>query len=146
MVFVTLCYLLEEKFKLSAECHNAAVAAFKSGETINIKEGVKRISKALREHIQSRGEFTHQWRRSHEIINQYSTMELAHSLGGMPKDFKVKRAYGWSRLLILIEMKRAIAAVEDILLEAIESYKRNLLPTSTRITAALKRMEHSKAS
>ncbi len=146
MVFVTLCYLLEEKFKVAAEAHNAAVAAFKKGGKINIQAGVKRISKGLREHIQSRGEFTHQWRRSHEIISQYQTIELAHSVGGMPKDFKVKTAYGWSRILILIEIRRAIGIVEDILFEAIEVHKKTLLPISTSVTDALKRMEDGKMS
>ena len=66
----------------------------------------------------------HQWRRSHEMISQYEMVELAHSLGGMPKGFKVKTAYGLSRLLILMEIKRAIATVEDVLLEAIENCKK----------------------
>ncbi len=87
MVFVNLCYLLEEKFKLAAKSHNAVVAAFKRGNSINIQKGVGRISKGLRKHIRSRGEFTHQWRQSHEIISQYHTIELAHSLGRMPRDY-----------------------------------------------------------
>jgi hypothetical protein len=93
MVFVNLCYLVEEKFKLGAESHNAAVAAFRKGSKVNIQAGVKSISKGLREHIQSRGEFIHQWRRSHEMISQYEMVELAHSFGGMLKGFKVKTAY-----------------------------------------------------
>jgi hypothetical protein len=130
MVFANLCYLFEEKFKLTAEAHNSAVVAFNTTGQIKVNEGVKRISKGLREHIQARGEFTHQWRRSHEIIGQYSTIELAHSLGGMPKDFKVKTAYGLSRMLILMEMRQAIRVVEDVLLEVIEAAPRvSLRPT-----------------
>jgi hypothetical protein len=86
MVFVNLCYLLEERFKLAAKSHNAAVVALKSGERLKTKEGVERITKGLREHIQARGEFTHQWRSSHDIIRDYQMIELAHSTGECQKD------------------------------------------------------------
>ena len=52
MVFVNLCYLVEERFKLAAEAHNAAVVAFKSGARLKTREGVERIVKGLRQHIQ----------------------------------------------------------------------------------------------
>jgi hypothetical protein len=141
MVFVNLCYLLEERFKLAAESHNAAVVAFKRGDKLKIKKGVKRIAKGLREHIQARGEFTHQWRRSHDVIRDYQMVELAHSTGGMPKGFKIKGTYGLSRMLIVMEMQRALPIVEDILLELIERHKKSLLPLSARVTEVLKRLE-----
>ena len=54
MVFTNLCYSFEEKFKLAAETHNSAAMAFKTAGQIKVKEGVNRISKGLREHIQAR--------------------------------------------------------------------------------------------
>jgi hypothetical protein len=141
MVFVNLCYLLEERFKLAAESHNNTVSAFKSGDKVNTNEGIKRISNGLRKHIQARGELTHQWRSSHERIQDYQTIELAHSTGGMPKGFKLKLAYGLSRLMIVTEMRRALPIVEDILLELIDGHKNGLLPISKSVTGALERLE-----
>ena len=59
----------------------------------------------------------------------------------MPKNYKMKTAYGLSRILILMEMEKAIRIVEDVLLDVIESHKKSLLPTSTTVTSTLKRME-----
>jgi hypothetical protein len=59
----------------------------------------------------------------------------------MPKGFKLNRTYGLSRILIVMEMKRALPIVEDVLLQLIESHKRSLLPISSRVTEALRRLE-----
>ncbi len=139
MVFADLCYLFEEKFKLMAQAHNDAVRAFKTRDEIDVKVGVKRISKRLREHIKARGEHVHQWRRSHDVVGTLSTIELAHSFGGIPKDFDVREAYGWSQTLIRSEIRKAISFVEEVLLDVIERHKSGVLPTSVRITGALKR-------
>lgn len=146
MVFVNLCYLLEERFKLAAKAHNAAVVAFKSGDSLKVREGVERIAKGLRDHIQARGEFTHQWRSSHDVISNYQMVELAYSTGGMPKGFKLKQSYGLSRMLIVMEMQRALPIVEEILLELIEGHKKSLLPISARVTEVLKRLEAKKGN
>jgi hypothetical protein len=145
MIFVNLCYLLEERFKLAAKAHNEAVIAFKSGDKVKTNEGVERIAKELREHIQARGELTHQWRTSHDRIRDYQTIEFAHSTGGMPKGFKLKSAYGMSRLLVVMEMKRALPIVEDILLEFVESHKNSILPISVKVADALARIKDAQS-
>lgn len=138
LLFVNHCYAFEGKFKLAANEHNKAVRAYKASNGIDVKSGMKRIKQGIGEHIRNRGEHTHQWRKTHDIVDDFGLIELASSLAEMPGLPSMKVVRNWPKMVLAVEMQQAIAFMEEILLEVIVAHKASLLPVSKQLAKQLK--------
>lgn len=145
LLFVNHCYLIEERFKLAAKAHNDALKAFGVAGGVNIKAGVKQIGVGLKKHIQSRGEQTHQWRRTHDIVADFGVIELANSLAKIPGLPRMKVVRAWPKMLLSIEMGEAIGFVESFLIRLMEVHAKELLPLSSRLNRVLKQVRKSQS-
>ena len=122
MLFINLCYLLEERAKLFGTCFNRMARAYDVGTPVDVGMLVKRIRRDLGEQIRARGELTHQAMPGHVRIIEYATLELLHKLGRWPKEFpKHERIYGMTKIIVEVEMNMAISKAKVILAETLSA-------------------------
>jgi hypothetical protein len=126
MLFINLCYLLEERAKSFGACFNRMARVYGVGRPIDVGLLVKRIRKDLSEQIRARGELTHEAMPGHERIIEYATLELLHKLGHWPEEFpKHEKIYGITKILVEVEMNMAITKAKAILAETLSDAGNN---------------------
>lgn len=141
LLFVNLCYSFEEKFKLYANEHNAALKSFGLTGGVDIKTGIKKIDSNLREHIRNRGEQMHEWRKTHDALDDFAIIELAATLEKGTKEINSEQAYRMAKIIVAGEIRSAIAFLELFLMEVVTNHEKELLPISKKIVDTLKALK-----
>lgn len=120
VLFITLCYLLEERAKLFGNRFNAIVDVYNVGKKIDVGTLVRKIQYELKDQIRARGELMHEALPGHKRIVEYAMLELLHRVGPWPKEFpKYERIHGMTKVLLDLEMRSATAKAKSIVAEAL---------------------------
>lgn len=120
LLFVNLCYLLEERAKFFGESFNRVVASYGVGIRLKVGDLVKQIHKELNEQIRARGELTHQAMPGHERIVEFGMFELLHRLDKWPEEFPpYERFSGMMQAMMRVEMNVALGRAKRIVGEAL---------------------------
>jgi hypothetical protein len=120
--FINLCYLLKEKYKLSANEYNEIMRMFKRSAREDVKVGLQKIDKQVGKFVRTRGRHLHEWYERDEFINMASLAEFLGKRGQKVEGLSEKGEYQMARLFLAEDIRRARVFMEEFLEAALQGY------------------------
>lgn len=120
VLFINLCYLLEERAKYFGERFNLVVDTFGVGTRMDVGALVRKIDRELGAQIRARGAVTHQALAGNKHIIEYGTFEFLHRLGEWPEGLPPhERIFNLTKGLVDLEMRSANYKAKIVVAEAL---------------------------